>query len=647
MRVDWHIALAWLIALVPVFASAKPVFDPMFSNGGVLQRDMPLSLSGTASPGADVDLRIAGRHLTVHTDVAGRFSATMPPVSTGTTVAITATDGDDGTVTTAIMLVGDVWLCSGQSNMEFPVRDAVRGAEEMAASADAGMRLLTIPHRNSATPETALSNLSWATAGPLTVGGFSAACYFMGKKLRSAHHVPIGLVNASWGGSNIESWIGAAAMHGLGARDADLGLLAIYARDPPVAEREIADRWQKWWHGTAPQGGSPWLDGESDGKGRWRAVPMPLRDWKTWGKTDLAGFDGLVWFRKTVTLTDAQARAAATVHLGAIDEVDQSWINSAPLGNSFGWAADRDYALPPRVLHAGANLIVVGVYSSYDKGGMFGPAAAMAIEQTDGRRIPISEGWQYLQSPPGLPPPPHAPWHAIGGLTGLYNGMIAPIGAYPFKGVAWYQGETNAGAPGDYRQLLGVLIDDWRRQFGRELPFLIVQLPNFGKTSAVPTASAWADLREAQRQAALSRPNTGLAVIIDTGDSALLHPPNKQAVGDRLYRLADHLAYGAVAPGTGPIPGHFSIEQGDLVLSFTNVERALTAESGGDIAGFELCGTDQSTCRIAIARISGDRVIVRNVGTAFQLRYCWGDAPVCGLSDGAGLPAGPFQISLK
>jgi sialate O-acetylesterase len=234
----------------------------------------------------------------------------------------------------------------------------------------------------------------------------------------------------------------------------------------------------------------------------------------------------------------------------------------------------------------------------------------------------------------------------VSGLTTIGNAMIAPLGDYAMRGGLWYQGETNAGGPGDYAALLGALMGDWRARFGADLPVLIVQLPNFGAPVTAPTASGWADLREAQRRAVAADAHAGLVVTIDVGENEDLHPPNKRAVGVRLARAARHVVYGEAITPSGPEVVRARRDGERVVVTFGEIDGALVSYSGAP-NGFELCGETQASCRFVTAAINGSDVVLEGASEATRVRYCWGDGPVCTLYDRAGLPAGPFEIAIQ
>ncbi|HEY4973837.1 MAG TPA: sialate O-acetylesterase, partial [Steroidobacteraceae bacterium] len=371
--------------------------------------------------------------------------------------------------------------------------------------------------------------------------------------------------------------------------------------------------------------------------------------WRTWGVAELQEFTGLVWYRTHFTLTAAQSKSAATLALGAINQVDQTWINGRALGNTFGYGTERTYSIAAGMLHAGENVLVVNVLSTYGGGGLLAGPTPRSLQLADGESIALDGAWQYRVVPPAMGYPPRAPWESVGGLSTLYNAMIAPLRAYGLRGVLWYQGESNTGEAHSYQSLLSGLMADWRRQFGAQLPFLIVQLPNFGPPPLAPAESGWAEVREAQRQAVAHDPHAGLAVTIDIGDAHNLHPTNKQDVGRRLARAARHVIYGESISPSGPVALSATRTGSEIAVEFGDLENGLVAYSHDSPIGFELCADASAGCRFAQSRIEGTRIMLSvPVATSpTRVRYCWADSPVCTLFDRSGLPAGPFELNIQ
>jgi|HubBroStandDraft_1064217.scaffolds.fasta_scaffold00059_48 sialate O-acetylesterase len=634
-------------------APAQPqhlLLNAMFQNHAVLQRDRPIPVWGEARPRDEIIVRLNAAQVRVHADPSGHWRATLPAMSAGGPYSLELRTGSGESRLISDLLVGDVWLCSGQSNMELPVSRTLNAEREIAKSANDRIRVLSVTHASSAVPLGHFADpVTWAAAAPATIRDFSAACYYFARELQKSVAVPMGLIHSSWGGSGIETWISAEGLRAQGGFDQRLDLLRLYAHDPEAANQGLGLMWEDWWHAHAPAGSEPWRP-PPETSADWRAVPEPMRDWKSWGVPELSNHDGMVWFRRTVSVTPEQAALGASLSLGGIDEVDETWVNARAIANSFGWGTERTYPLPAGLLRAGINSIVVNVLKTCCTGGMLGPPDHMALRFADGSTVPLGGDWRYQFVAESMGYPPRSPWESIGGLSSLYNAMISPLGPYALRGVAWYQGESNTGRAGQYQKLLAGLMSDWRRQFGAELPFLIVELPDFGPAPASPVASDWASLREAQRRAVAADGRTALTVTIDIGDRQELHPPNKQEIGRRLARAARHLAYGENISPSGPTPAGAQREKQGVLVSFSDVEGQLVAYSAKDPIGFELCGDSQASCRFVNAAMQSDRSVLLDsagVEAPARVRFCWGDGPVCNLYDKSGLPAGPFEIEVR
>jgi len=622
----------------------QPLLHEVFKDHAVLQRGRPIPVWGDSVAGDRITLSIGGKTVETHADAAGHWRAAIPAMSAGGPYVLSARAQSGASQAIVDILIGDVFLCSGQSNMELPVLRSQGAEAEIAAASTDTIRLLSVAHDSSASPlRHFMTPVAWTVLSPNTISGFSAVCYYFARELQKTQSLPVGLIHSSWGGSRIEPWMSDAALRPLAGFDARLDLLRLYARDQRAANDRQGEIWQQWWRARA--GTTPW----QAAVGTWPDVPEPMRDWKTWGVPELKNHDGTVWFRRNVTLTAQQAASAATLSIGGIDEVDETWVNGKPVGYSFGYGTERTYQVPPNLLTAGDNSIVINVLSTWGAAGMYGPPQQMALRFADGSAAGLAGQWRYQFVPEAFGYPPRAPWDPVGGLAAIHNAMIAPLAPYGLKGVLWYQGESNAADAAQYQSLLSALMKDWRREFAAELPFLIVELPNFGSVPTAPMASDWADLREAQRRAVLSDPYAALAVTIDVGEPQELHPPDKQAVGRRLARAARHLIYGESVSASGPVP-RAALREGDRVsIGFDAVEGALVTYSSIRAVGFELCAAEQSSCRYVDSVVQGDRVLLdaAAVAGATRVRFCWGDAPLCNLSDKSGLPAGPFEIAIR
>jgi sialate O-acetylesterase len=625
---------------------ANSLLHEMFQDHAVLQRDRPIAVFGEAHPGERVTVSIDGKSAQARAGASGRWQATLPSLPAGGPYSLEAHGSSGSAESRTDILAGDVYLCSGQSNMEFSTANVLNASREIGAAANDSIRLLSVTHASSASPLSHFqAPVAWSAVSPATVRDFSAACYFFARDLQKSVHIPLGLIHSSWGGSRIEPWISAAGLRRIGGFDDALDLLALYSNDQDAANRHLGTVWEDWWRAHAPQGSTPW---QSVANANWREAPTPLRDWNTWGVPELVNHHGLLWYRRSFTLTPEQAVRGATLSLGAINQVDQTWVNEKPVGNTFGYNAERTYQLPAGSLRAGDNSIVINVLTTWDAGGLLGPEDHMSLKLADRSEVSLAAGWRYQLVPDSMGYPPRAPWESVSGLTSIYNAMIAPLASYGIRGVLWYQGESNAGEADRYQALLAGFMRDWRARFGAETPFLIVELPNFGTNPTSPASSSWANLREAQRRAVAADPRAALAVTIDVGDARELHPPDKQAVGARLAQAARHLIYAQSISASGPVPRAARLAQSQVEVSFDDVGGGLVTYSASRPIGFELCGAASDDCHYVDASLHSNQVMLDagGVPNPRRVRFCWGDAPFCNLYDKSGLPAGPFELDI-
>jgi sialate O-acetylesterase len=641
------ISMVMLAAFPAARAADAPLLARIFGDHVVLQRDRPIDVYGRADSSGRVTVTLAGVTRQVLVGADGRWRVELPPLPAGGPFTLTART-QDATQTVSDVLIGDVWLCSGQSNMEFAVRNTLNAGNEALHSANDRIRMVTIPRFAAAAPRADFdAPLAWKIAGPATTGDFSAVCYYTARELQKTVNVPMGLIHASWGGTRIETWLSKATLTALGGNDEKLKLLDKYAEDGPVAMWAWGESFQKWWLAQpATQGTRPWTAGKDSGD--WKPAPSVETTWEEWGAPALAEYDGMLWYRAHVTLTKAQAAQAARLAVGEVNDVDITWINGRPIGSGFG-EGEHAYGVPAKLLRAGDNDIVLNVFDMWGTGGLSGPASGRELHFADGTSAPL-EGWQYQVPPQGLSTP-RAPWEAIAGIEILYNGEIAPLGPFGLRGVQWYQGESNADLDDarSYQAQLAGLFADWRRQFGASLPFLVVQLANFGQLTAGPVDSGWALLRDAQRRAVTADGNAGLAVTIDIGNRDDIHPQNKQEVGRRMARAARKVVYGETLSGWGAQPQTARRAEGGVLVTFAGADGDLHVVGSKDPAAFELCGADAGSCRFVRAQLrDGSHVFLDDPATsATRVRFCWADSPICNLYDAAGLPAGPFEIAME
>lgn len=624
-------------------ASAAPILAPVFTDHAVLQRDQPIRVWGEARPGAAVSLTLGDAEAKATADPQGRWATTFPARQPGAALTLTArTTGD--TQTLSDLLVGDVWLCSGQSNMEYPLRRSLNGEAEAANSADPNIRLLQTGRTSLPTPTTTLPKEAvWRVASPESANNFSAACFFMGRDIKKTTGVPVGLIDATWGGSVIQDWISREGLHALGGYEEGLQVLAEYAKSPEIGMAHWRDMLDRWAAKTQPQSAT-WSRPDFDDRA-WKTMPAE-QPWET--NPGLESFDGTIWLRATITLTAQQAKQGATLSLGPIDDMDTTFVNGRAVGTTQGWDKPREYRIAPGGLKAGPNLIAVRAIDTSGGGGAWGPAAQKGLKLDDGAFVPLGGTWRYniAESIAHSGLPPTASWVGSSGLSTLRNGMIAPLVPYGLKGFAWYQGEANVAEPAEYARLLPALVADWRRWFqAPDAPFLVVQLAAFGSRNTAPAWSGWAGIRDAERRVAAADPKVGLASAVDIGDIYDIHPANKQQVGHRLALQARKLAYGEtglIAAGPAPLT---AARDGDAVV--VRLDQSAVVQGDARPAGFELCDA-AGACRFVDAALTGDRVRLA-VPAGFapaKVRYAWADSPIINLYGPTGLPATPFELAI-
>ncbi len=628
----------------------------VFTNGLVLQRDLRAPVWGVGRPGAIVTVEFAGRRARAVAEEDGRWTAWLPPLEANATpgaMRVSSTCGESCVVED--VLVGEVWLCSGQSNMEHPLSAAEDAVAEVAQARYPAIRLLHVPRRGAAEPAREAAELQWRACSPETGSTFSAVGYYFGRELHRRLQVPVGLINASWGGTCAETW---TSREGLADHPTLKNIVEEFERSLPELEArraEVARELEAFLARTRDAGNTKhargWAGPDEPEDGAWADMELPGY-WQRRGCL----FSGVLWFRRAVELPPAWAGQELRLSIGATDKSDTTYFNNLKVGGvrmedrDDAWCMLRTYAVPGHAAKKGRNIIAVRVHSGCYSGGMTGPVDEMRLSCPacpSDPPIPLAGVWRYAveanygsaQIPVPTPAPgecnaPHA----------LFNGMIAPLAPYALRGAIWYQGENNVARAGAYRDLLPALIRDWRRVWGQgDFPFHFVQLANFVPGTPGTPGNEWADLREAQRLA-LRLPNTGMAVTIDIGDPGDIHPRNKRDVGLRLAFNALHATYGLRerAP-CGPLFRHARREGHALRLSFDAVDGGLVARESA-LDGFTAAGADRVFERAA-ARIEGEHVMVAcpAVPAPKYVRYAWADNPTATLYNAAGLPASPFE----
>lgn len=625
-------------------AHANVTPNPLFQNNAVLQRDVRVPVWGTAGNGEKITVKFAGQTLTT-VATNGTWKIWLKPMKANATQQTMTIQGDT-TCTITNILVGDVWIASGQSNMERqlglragqkPITD---WEKEVADAKYPEIRQFYVPQTRAFTPaQTVPSN--WTVCSPETVTNFTAVGYFFGRDLYQARHVPIGLIHSSWGGTVAEAWTSEATLGQMPDFTEALAHVKRLVADPAEARRETQAQQDAWYARVDPgaKASSPWSTAELD-TGSWKTMKLPT----FWEVAGYSNFDGVIWFRRTFDLPENWDGSDVEVHLGAADDNDTTWVNGAPVGATIGWNVPRIYHVPGSVLKHTNNVIAVRVLDTGAGGGLWGGDDPMRLVVNAGGQassISLTGEWLCNQSVSladvGWPPTdysqsPNAP-------TVLYNGMIAPLLPYAMRGVIWYQGESNVGRERQYRTLFPAMIADWRQAWGEgDFPFLFVQIAPFNGMTP--------EIREAQLLAWQHTKNAAMAVTMDCGDANDIHPAHKQPVGARLALAARALAYGEKLEYSGPLFAAMKINGGKAVLSFTHMGGGLVAKDG-ELRGFTIAGTDKKFVP-AKAEIKGHTVVVWSdeVAAPVAVRYGWANVPDVNLFNKKGLPASPFRTDV-
>jgi sialate O-acetylesterase len=522
-------------------------------------------------------------------------------------------------------------------------RVAPRYPDEIANAQNPKIRQFYVPRNyNLVEPQKDVQSGNWVSVSPKTIENFSAVAYFFAKELYKKYKVPVGVINCALGGSPVQAWISEEALKKFPEYYDDLQKF----KDTNLVrqiERSDNEKTSKWYNtvsqldeGTKDKN-NPWYKPDLD-VSTWEKMQVP----SSWTETKLGFVIGIVWVRKTVNIPSRLVGKKAKLIMGRIVDSDIAYINGVKVGNVTYQYPPRRYNIPDTLLKAGENTIALSITSN-SPGGGFIKDKAYQIEFDD-TIIDLKGEWNYKLSCKTGPFP--STTNIKMKPSGLYNGMVAPLTNYAIKGVLWYQGESNADRPGDYKELTSTLIEDWRSKRNSNFPFLYVQLPNYGDIKEQPTKrSNWALIREAQLKL-LSTPNSAMAVTIDVGEWNDIHPLRKQEVGYRLSLAAMKLAYNEKnVIYSGPIYKSYKIEGNKIIISFEHTGSGLMAKGNEEPKEFAIAGADKKFVW-ANAKIEGDKIVVWNdeISAPIAVRYAWGDCPVnANVYNKEGLPASPFR----
>ena len=642
--------LPLLILIFACAVRAEVRLPAIISDNLVLQQATKVRIWGNARAGERVTVTFQNQSADTVADAQGHWAVFIGPLKSGGPTELTVKG--DNVLTIKNVLVGEVWLCSGQSNMEWPLANTIGGTETLATANYPEMRMFRVEHHTALEPLADLEG-HWVVTTPDEAAHFTAVGYFFGRELYQRLRVPIGLIDSSWGGTPAEAWTSHEALVSspdlkpiLDRYESSLHML-------PQAKEAYAKALAQWEEKN--------LYIDAGNKGEALGYADPATSTADWSKMDLpqqfetAGLliDGAVWFRKVLELPESWAGKDLTLNLSPIDDEDVTYFNGKKVG-SIGrdtpnsYMVPRKYVVPGALVHGGRNVIAVRVFDNAGEGG-FSRGGAMSLGPTGKDVISLRGAWDYKVEL--ALEPKHPDWGSRPEAVGvsnqnnpsvLYNAMIAPLVPFAIRGAIWYQGESNAGRAYQYRTLFPIMIRNWRSAWGHEFPFYFVQLANWHAHKAEPDESDWAELREAQTMT-LREPQTGMAVTIDIGDENDIHPRNKLDVGRRLAAWALAGTYDQKVVPSGPLFERFTVE-GDKVRIRFKHGAGLKTSDGGAVKGFAIAGEDRRFVW-ADARIDGDTVIVSSpkVVKPVAVRYGWADNPIVNVYNGAGLPASPFR----
>ncbi len=645
-----------LAVLAHTTTRAEVILPAIFGDHMVMQRGADLRFHGRAKPGERVTVRTSwGAFATGNAQADGTFDLTVP--TTETTGPHEITVEASNTITLRDVWLGDVWVCSGQSNMEWPMRQSAEGADEIPAARHPGIRLFRVAHATSFEPEDDCRG-SWQECSPASVQHFSAVAYFFGREVHVAAGVPIGLVQTTWGGTRAEAW---TSLHTL--RDEPDFSRYVDGYEKAQADRAALERAQAQWPTTietwrqqvaaadpglgSDEANAPFAQPMHDDSA-WKAIDLPTT-YRDFGKES---YDGIIWFRTTVTVPPGSEEREWVLELGAIDDHDITWIDGRRVGATYDHRTERVYAIGK--LSPGNHTLAVRTHDTGGVGGFTGPAEGMMLRTVDqATRIPIAKEWRYHVGPAQseLPPQPQAPRAShqnVGSM--LFHAMIHPLLKTRIRGAIWYQGESNTRQGYLYRKLFPAMIRDWREAWGQgDFPFYFVQIAPFGYADSIASH----ELREAQRLTLAAVPNTGMAVTLDIGNPRDIHPRKKQPVGERLARWARADVYGEHdLVVSGPLYRSLDVEDAHensthfraIRLHFDHSGSGLATRDGASPSHFVIAGRDRQF-HPASARIEEHTVLVWSdqVPAPVAVRYAWSNAAEPNLMNREGLPASSFR----
>ncbi|MBG6233856.1 sialate O-acetylesterase [Pedobacter sp. CAN_A7] len=621
--------------------NAQVRLPKLFGNHMILQRDAAIPIWGTAKPGSQVVVVLNGKRVKTTAGPDGKWQLKLPAMKAGGPHTLSVFEGNnvEPAFDFSNVLLGDVWLASGQSNMEWQVQQSANAAAEIRNANFPAIRFFNVPHNVQVKPQDSLAGGSWVCMDTAGVKNASAVAYFFARDLHAELNVPIGIVQSTWGGTPVEAWTSKEQL-----LTSTITREKVLQNDTITAKHFIQDSLDlvRFWEivNQPPHHVVGSVTKVDYNDSSWLQLNMPA----TLKNMNMPGYEGMMWLRKTINLPSAMTAKDLTIELGQPEMNYSLYFNGELIAKNI-WNANptHHYTIPAKLVKQGNNVIAIRMAFLWQGGGFNPPADRLYI--TDGQtKISMAGSWKYQKSlEPAIPSIKNYYQHP----AFLYNGMINPVIPYGIKGFIWYQGENNVGAPKEYRTTFPMLIADWRARWKKgDLPFLYVQLANFMKQHPEPTESDWALLREAQTMS-LKQPNTGMATAIDIGVADDIHPRNKQEVGRRLALLVKRQVYKKKVQATGPLYKSHKTQDGIITVRYAETGKGLTTSDHGKLKGFAIAGSDKKFYW-ANAVLQGNTVVLSSdeVKSPVAVRYAWADNPDGNLINKDGLPAVPFRTDI-
>jgi len=627
--------IVFILLIISVIASANVRMPLIFSDGMVLQRDKQIPIWGFADANETVEIHFNKQIKKTTADTNGKWTVNLASEKAGGPFELIIIGKNK--ITIKNVLVGEVWICSGQSNMEFQVYKTMNSEKEISSADYPMIRHFGVAQDLSGNPKEDLKQGKWEVANKQNVGNFTAVGYYFARELYSELKIPIGIINTSWGGTNVETWTSREAFEksdefkSMISNVKAVDINAIFE----TYKKSVLDNLKK------VQGFEVSMENEDQFKNQnfndknWPEIKVP----SLWENQQIGNIDGIVWMRKTIVLTAEQAKKQAVLHLAKVDDEDKTYVNGVEVGTNNLWDKKRIYEIPANILKEGTNVIAVRITDYSGGGGIYGDPEDLKIDFKDSN-LPLEGLWKFNVIKVRIEVSPNS-YPSL-----LYNAMVNPLVPYAMQGVLWYQGEANVWRAKQYKQSFPLMINDWRTKFKQgNFPFYFVQLSTFDEFGGnSQKGSRWAELREAQSET-LKLPNTGMAVTTDIGNAKDIHPTNKQDIGLRLAAIAMNDIYGKKQIYSGPTYKSQEIKGNQIILTFDNIGSGLSTPNNDELKGFEIAGADK-VFHSAKAIIKDYKVIVSSdqVQNPVAVRYGWADDDTAiNLFNKEKFPASPFR----